>query len=93
MADFDAFAPLPPIGRRPLLMIAGTRAVTAWMTVEALQKAIGSKECHWIEGASHVDLYDREQYVGPAVRKLTDFFTAELDRADRRLPQREATSG
>ncbi|MFE4814912.1 hypothetical protein ACFRFU_00475 [Streptomyces sp. NPDC056704] len=35
-------------------------------------------ELHWIEGASHVDLYDKESYVGPAVEKLTDFFRAQL---------------
>ena len=56
MAIFDAFAPVPLIGQRPLLMIAGTRAVTAWMSVEAFQKAVGPKELHWIEGSSHVGL-------------------------------------
>jgi fermentation-respiration switch protein FrsA (DUF1100 family) len=46
MAAFDAFALVPLIGQRPLLMIAGTRAVTAWMSIEAFQKAIGPKELH-----------------------------------------------
>jgi fermentation-respiration switch protein FrsA (DUF1100 family) len=36
------------------------------------------KELHWIEGASHVDLYDRPEYVGPAVERLTEFFGKEL---------------
>lgn len=44
----------------------------------AFQKAAGPKTIHWIEGASHVDLYDREQYVGPAVEQLTDFFAEKL---------------
>jgi fermentation-respiration switch protein FrsA (DUF1100 family) len=78
MAIFDAFALVPLIGRRPLLMIAGTRAVTSWMSVEAFQEAVGPKELHWIEGASHVDLYDKEQHVGPAAEKLTAFFTQNL---------------
>ena len=56
MAIFDAFAPVPLIGQRPLLMIAGTRAVTPWMSVEVFQKAVGPKELHWIEGSSHVGL-------------------------------------
>jgi len=81
MAIFDAFAPVPLIGQRPLLMIAGTRAVTSWMSVEAFQKAVGPRELHWIEGASHVGLYDKEQYVGPAVQKLTAFFTQSLGQA------------
>ena len=81
MAIFDAFAPIPLIGQRPLLMIAGSRAVTSWMTVEAFQRAVGPREMHWIEGASHVDLYDKEQYVGPAVDKLASFFTDSLGKA------------
>ncbi len=68
----------PLIGQRPLLMIVGTRAVTSWMSVEAFQKATGAKELHWVDGATHVDLYDKEQYVGPAVEKLTAFFTENL---------------
>jgi hypothetical protein len=78
MAVFDAFAPVPLIGQRPLLMVAGTRAVTSWMSVEAYQKAVGPREIHWVEGAGHVDLYDKEQYVGPVVQKLTDFFARSL---------------
>ncbi|MCI2421444.1 alpha/beta hydrolase [Saccharopolyspora sp. K220] len=78
MATFDAFALVPLIGQRPLLMIVGTRAVTSWMSVEAFQKAIGPKEIHWVEGASHVDLYDKDQYVDPALKKLTAFFTDSL---------------
>ncbi|GAB2508209.1 alpha/beta hydrolase [Nocardia heshunensis] len=78
LATFDAFAAVPLIGQRPLLMILGTRAITAWMGLEAFQKAVGPKRIHWIEGASHVDLYDRAQYVDPAVRQLADFFTTSL---------------
>jgi fermentation-respiration switch protein FrsA (DUF1100 family) len=78
MATFDAFASIPLIGQRPLLMIAGSRAVTSWMTIEAFHKAAGPKQAHWIEGASHVDLYDKERYVGPAVDKLASFFADNL---------------
>ncbi|GAA1307605.1 hypothetical protein Psi02_45760 [Planotetraspora silvatica] len=78
MATFDAFAPIPLIGSRPLLMIVGTRAVTSWLTVEAFQRAIGPKQIHWIDGASHNDLYDKKQYVDPAVETLTGFFTENL---------------
>ncbi|MEW2499717.1 alpha/beta hydrolase [Amycolatopsis sp. NPDC047767] len=77
-ATFDAFTAAPLIGSRPLLMIVGTRAITAWMSVEAFQKATGPKELHHVEGASHVDLYDKEQYVGPAVDKLAGFFGRNL---------------
>jgi fermentation-respiration switch protein FrsA (DUF1100 family) len=75
LAGFDAFYAVPT---RPLLMIAGREAVTAWMTVEAFQRAQGPKEFVWIDGASHVDLYDKDQYVTPAVAKLTAFYKEQL---------------
>jgi fermentation-respiration switch protein FrsA (DUF1100 family) len=78
MVSFDAFRFVDLIAPRPLLMIVGRQAVTSWMGVEAFQNARGPKELHWIDGAGHVDLYDKEQYVGPAVAKLTDFFGAHL---------------
>ncbi|MET7689542.1 alpha/beta hydrolase [Streptomyces sp. NPDC005483] len=78
MAFHDAFTAVPLIGPRPILQIIGERAVTAWMAVEAHQRATGPREIHWIEGASHVDLYDKKQYIDPAVDKLTEFFTTHL---------------
>jgi fermentation-respiration switch protein FrsA (DUF1100 family) len=71
MAIFDAYAAVPLIAR-PLLMIVGRDAVTSWMSVEAFQRATGPKRMHWIEGASHVDLYDK--YAGEAVEQLADFY-------------------
>jgi fermentation-respiration switch protein FrsA (DUF1100 family) len=78
IATFDAFYAVELIAPRPLLLIAGRDAVTSWMSVEAFQKATGPKELHWIEGASHVGLYDKDEYVTPAVAKLADFFKQSL---------------
>ncbi|MFG2910348.1 alpha/beta hydrolase [Kitasatospora sp. NPDC048286] len=78
MALHDAFLAVPLIGPRPVLQIIGEHAVTAWMAVEAHQRATGPKELHRIAGAGHVDLYDKEEYVAPAVDKLADFYTAHL---------------
>jgi fermentation-respiration switch protein FrsA (DUF1100 family) len=77
MAFFDAFGSARLI-RHPLLMIVGREAVTSWMSVEPFHNAQSPKELHWIDGASHVDLYDKEEYVGPAIAKLTEFYTANL---------------
>lgn len=82
MTTFDAFGFVDLIAPRPLLMIVGSEAVTSWMAVEAFQRARSPKELHWIDGASHVDLYDKEQYVSPAVSKLTDFFKIHLAKAE-----------
>ncbi|MBK6012947.1 alpha/beta hydrolase [Streptomyces sp. MBT53] len=76
IAGFDAFSSLGLAAPRPVLLIAGRAAVTSWMSVEAYQKAYGDKELVWVEGASHVDLYDRDEYVTPAVEKLSGFFGA-----------------
>jgi hypothetical protein len=58
------------VGPRPLLLIVGREAVTAWMSVGAHQPG-GLRRPR--RSRSHVDLYDRDEYVTPAVAKLTDF--------------------
>lgn len=78
IATYDAFHAIDLIAPRPLLMITGRAAVTSWMSVEAFQRATGPKELHWIDGASHVDLYDKPEFVSPAVTRLTAFFQAHL---------------
>jgi uncharacterized protein len=62
------------ISPRPLLFILGSNVVTKWMSANAFENAKEPKELYWIEVASHVDLYDTPQYVGPASTKLSDFF-------------------
>jgi fermentation-respiration switch protein FrsA (DUF1100 family) len=78
MAIFDAFASVPLIGQRPMLLVMGTHAVTSWMGVDAFHRATGPKEIYWIDGATHVSLYHKEEQVGPAVEKLSAFFTESL---------------
>lgn len=78
IAAFDAFRFIDMIAPRPLLMIAGRRAVTSWMTSEAFIAAREPKEVFWIEDASHVDLYDKDEFVTPAISKLTEYFSANL---------------
>jgi uncharacterized protein len=78
IAQFNAFETIELISPRPLLMIVGTEAATAYLSQEAIEKAREPKELYRIDGATHVDLYDKEQYVPTAVAKLTDFFTTHL---------------
>lgn len=78
MASYDVFHAVPLIGPRPILQILGERAVTAWMGLEAHRRATGPAQIHWMKGASHVDLYDKQEYIGPAIDRLTEFFTANL---------------
>ena len=78
IGTFDGLAMVSLIAPRPILQIVGRDAVTSWMAVQAFQNATGPKELHWIDGASHVDLYDKDEYVTPAVAKLAEFYTANL---------------
>ncbi|WP_445500311.1 hypothetical protein [Microvirga sp. G4-2] len=62
-------------------MIAATEADTARFSVDAIEKA-RKKELYWIEGASHVDLYGKDEYVTPAAAKMTGFFREHLGDRD-----------
>ncbi|WP_086663628.1 alpha/beta hydrolase [Lentzea kentuckyensis] len=75
IAMFDAHAALG-LYTRPLLLVVGDRAVTSWIAVDAFQKAQGPKELHWVEGATHVDLYDRR--APEAAAKVAEFFSSQL---------------
>lgn len=76
--QFDAYAGVAKIAPRPLLMIAGTKAVTRDFSVGAVAAAGDTAELFEIEGASHVDLYDVDPYVSQAVERLDGFFTKYL---------------
>ncbi|OCC09187.1 alpha/beta hydrolase [Streptomyces sp. PTY087I2] len=76
--QFDSFADVAKIAPRPLLMIAGTEAVTRGYSEKAVADSPGNAELFLIEGATHVDLYDRDAYVTAAAAKLTEFFRKHL---------------
>ncbi|MFE2543461.1 alpha/beta hydrolase [Actinacidiphila glaucinigra] len=78
LAQYDSYAMIEMISPRPLLMIAGTEADTARFSREAVERAAEPKDLFWIDGATHMDLYDKDQYVTPAVTRLTAFFTENL---------------
>ena len=59
-------------------MIVGREAATSYMTTEAFWNAQEPKELFWIDGATHVSLYDKEEYVTPALAKLAEFFGSHL---------------
>jgi hypothetical protein len=75
---FDAFQSIELVAPRPLAMVVGREAETSWMTMEAFDRAAEPKELFWIDGASHVDLYDKEPYVSSAIATLGGFYTANL---------------
>ncbi|WP_447951709.1 alpha/beta hydrolase [Chryseobacterium koreense] len=65
---------------QPLLMMAGSKADTKYMTDEAFAKATNAKnkELFLIEGATHIQTYWKPEYVSQATSKLIKFFQANL---------------
>jgi fermentation-respiration switch protein FrsA (DUF1100 family) len=64
----------------PLLMIAGSKADSLYMTEDAFAKAAGAKdkELFLIEGATHIQTHWVPEYVDIAMRKLTSFYGRNL---------------
>lgn len=61
---------------KPLLMIAGDKADSLYMTEDAFKKATGTKEkeLYKIAGATHIETYWVPGYVNAAMGKLKVFF-------------------
>jgi fermentation-respiration switch protein FrsA (DUF1100 family) len=76
---FDATDQIELIDK-PLLMIAGSKADTLYMTEDAFAKATGTKdkELFKIEGATHIETYWVPKYVDAAVDNLTVFYARTL---------------
>ncbi len=67
---------------QPLLMMAGSKADSLYMTEDAFHKATGTKdkELFTIDGATHIETYWVPEYVEAAMGKLTPFFARTLGR-------------
>ena len=72
--QYDSFALIRLISPRPLLMIIGSDANTAYMSREAMAKAADPKELFVVPGGTHISMYYKDEDVTPAVAKLTTFF-------------------
>ena len=72
---FDASTNMELINQ-PLLMMAGSKADSYYMTDAAFNRATGTKdkELYLIPGATHIQTYYVPEYVEQAVNKLNEFF-------------------
>jgi uncharacterized protein len=79
LMNFDAASNMDLINQ-PLLMMAGSRADSLYMTLDAFKDAHNSKnkELFLIDGATHIETYWKPQYVNQAMGKLTQFFGETL---------------
>ena len=64
----------------PLLLVAGEKADTLYMSRDACEKATGTdqRELFLIPGATHIQTYFVPEYVDMAVAKFRDFFGTTL---------------
>lgn len=78
LISFTGFAGADTLLTQPLLIIAGSEAGSLWHSEELHAKAAGPKELFVVKGATHMDLYDRPEYVNPVVGKLAPFYKNNL---------------
>jgi len=76
---FDAASNMDLI-QQPLLMIAGSKADSLYMTEKAFKGATATKEkeLFTIKGATHIETYWVPKYVDQAIKKLTQFYGKNL---------------
>lgn len=76
---FDAAQNMALIDQ-PLLMIAGEKADSLYMSEDAFAKATGTadKELYLVKGATHIQTYWVPEYVKEIGDKLVSFFSAKL---------------
>jgi fermentation-respiration switch protein FrsA (DUF1100 family) len=77
--SFDITDQIELLSPTPYLAIAGTKALTFGLSQKAYDRAKEPKEFFKIEGATHVDLYDIDKHVNPAVNKLNMFYTKSMN--------------
>lgn len=65
---------------QPLLMMAGDKADSYYMTADAFNKAINAKnkELFLIKGATHIETYWKPEFVSQELTKLLEFYKANL---------------
>jgi fermentation-respiration switch protein FrsA (DUF1100 family) len=79
LMSFDATDQIELIDK-PLLMIAGSKADSLYMSQQAFAKATGTqdKTLFTIDGATHIDTYWVPAYVDVAMDQLTAFYARTL---------------
>lgn len=75
---FNALDVIHLIAPRPLLLIVGTESGSRLQNELAYAAANEPKELVLINGATHIDLYDVDEYVLQAADRLAQFFTRFL---------------
>lgn len=78
LMSFSASSQISTYLTQTMLLIVGTEADTRAYSEQFYALSNGPKELFWVEGATHIAMYDIPEYVGQAVTKLTEFFGGNL---------------
>ncbi|WP_310232830.1 alpha/beta hydrolase [Brevibacillus nitrificans] len=75
---FSASSQIGTYLTQPLLLVVGSEADTRSYSEHFYALSNGPKELFWVEGATHIAMYDIPEYVTQAVTKLTAFYGEHL---------------
>lgn len=79
LLSFDTFRFIDRFLTQPILLIAGSKADTLKYSETVINNATSKdKKLSLIEGATHVDLYDKDQYVDQAINQIDAFYRRVL---------------
>ncbi len=77
---YDAYHKAEAFLSQPLLCVAGSEAGSKWMSEDLIARAASQdKFMYVVDGANHMDMYDRESYVNEAISVLAPFFQSRLE--------------
>lgn len=78
MFAYDAFHLADLLLKQPTLLIAGDKAGTLWHTERLVGMVGDAARKVIVENGTHVDFYDKEEFVGPAVVCIAEFMDAQF---------------
>ena len=76
---YDAYHKAEAFLTQPLLVVAGDKAGSKWMSDDLFARAASTdKKFHIVEGSNHMCLYDGKSYIDDALSALGPFFMEKL---------------
>ena len=80
LMSYNAIPYASHVSPTPLLIVHGKndKYCLPKFAQEVYDLADEPKEILWLDTSNHIDLYDNEKYVGPAISKIVEWFNKYL---------------